>query len=323
MKRLTLIFSWAFLLFPVAKLFAQDDMEKLLQQAVPEEKKNEKVFATFKTTKVINAQSTETVKGGTLDFRITHRFGNIGVASNGGVHTMWGFDNSEDIRFAFDYGITSNITVGIARNKMNELMDGTFKWKLLEQTTNNKVPFSVCLYENAGATTMRERELYSDVDSTVAHKDAHRFIYTSQLVLARKFNWRFSLEVIPGFTHRNFVKAYVNPDNGKTDENDFFSLGGALRFKITKRFSILLDYFHPFSEYRTKNSQNPFYDPIALGIEIETGGHVFHIDLTNASGINENNFIPYTTDDWPEGGFKLGFNISRVFTIVKPKPQAQ
>lgn len=322
MKKIAGTFVCLLLLAPFTKIFSQDNMEKLLQQQ-EQPPSDEKVFATFKTSKIISAQSTETVKKGTLDFRITHRFGNIGMESNGGAHTLWGFDDSQDIRFSFDYGLTNKMTIGVARSKMNELLDATFKWKLLEQTTNNKIPITICLYENTGFSPMRKSEFYEDVDSSVAHKTAHRFMYTSQLIIARKFNRRFSFEVLPALTHRNFVKAVTNPNNGKTDENDFFSLGAAFRLKLTKRFGIVFDYFHLFSQYRTGNTNNPFFDPFAIGVEIETGGHVFHINLTNAAGINENNFLPYTTDNWLEGGFKLGFNISRVFTIVKPNPPVQ
>ena len=279
----------------------------------------EKVTATFKTNKIINAHSIETVKKGTLDFRVTHRFGNIGSGSGGGVHTLYGFDSSDDIRISFDYGICDNLQIGIARNKRWENLDGSLKWRFLSQTKESGSPISVVLYSNAAFSPVKEDELYLGVDSTVARKMAHRFSYTTQLIVARKFNWRLSLELIGSYNHRNFVKNYQNPDNGAFDANDIFSAGIAGRFKITKRFSFVFDYLYNFSKYRTGNSLTEYYNPLGLGFEIETGGHVFTLNFTNAKGIIENDFIPNTTDDWLQGGYKFGFNISRVFTIVKPK----
>lgn len=291
---------------------AQEDLLSLVEDVKP--KGHEKVYAAFKTTRIINAQSIETVKKKTLDFRITHRFGNIGAASNGGVHTLYGFDNSDDIRISFDYGITDRITVGVARSKYRELIDGTFKYRFLEQTTDNKIPLSIALFENMAITPMRSAQLYNGT-ANVTEKFAHRISYCNQLIIAHKFNSWLSLEALPTHVHANFVKADVNPGNNAVSENDLFSVGLGGRFKLTRRFAVLVDYFQTFSKYRQNNTLNPYYAPLAVGIEIETGGHVFHLNLTNASGINENNFIPNTTDNWLDGGYKFGFNISRVFNL--------
>ena len=124
----------------------------------------EKVTATFKTNKIINAHSIETVKKGTLDFRVTHRFGNIGSGSGGGVHTLYGFDSSDDIRISFDYGICDNLQIGIARNKRWENLDGSLKWRFLSQTKESGSPISVVLYSNAAFSPVKEDELYLGVD---------------------------------------------------------------------------------------------------------------------------------------------------------------
>lgn len=302
--------------FLFSQAFAQDDdLEKMLNDLNPEAPK--KVFATFKTTKVISAQSIETVKKGTLDFRITHRFGNIGAHSNGGGHTLYGFDEASDIRIAFDYGVTNKITLGFARNKRFENLDFTFKYRFLEQT--DKMPVSVCLYTNAAFTPMRESQLYLGVDTSFKKDFSHRLAYTSQLLIARKFSSWLSLELIGGYTHRNFVKEAINPTNNAQDENGLVHFGIAGRLKLTKRVSLVADYFYVVSDYRTNNTALEFFNPLSVGIEIETGGHVFHLNFSNAPGILESDFIAYTTDSWLDGGFKFGFNISRVFTIVKPK----
>jgi hypothetical protein len=307
----TLLFS----LFGVF-VFAQDDMLSMLD-SVPGKKVHEKVIATFKGSKIVNAQSTETVKAKTCDFSITHRFGNIGTKSNGGGHTLYGLDNITDVRIGFDFGITNNLTLGFGRSKQGELIDGLLKYRILEQTTDNHIPLSLVFYGDMGYSPIVANQFYSGMvmSSDFKQNDIHRFSYTSQLIIARKFGWRFSMELLPTYQHRNFVVGNINPENDAVETNDLISIGGGMRFKLTKRFSLIADYFYTFSPYRANNTATPFYNPLAVGVEIETGGHVFHLNFTNASGIVENNFIPNTTDSWGLGGFKFGFNISRVFNI--------
>jgi hypothetical protein len=230
---------------------------------------------------------------------------------------LYGFDNSSDIRIGFDFGITDNLTIGFGRSKEKELLDASFKYRFLTQTTDNHIPLSLALYGNMAYNPQDATQFYSGTvaDSTFHQKDVHRGSYCAQLLIARKFGSRFSFELAPTYVHRNFVAAYVNPDNLAEETNDLVSVGVGGRIKITKRISFIADYFYTFSKYRTGNSANPFYMPLAVGMEIETGGHVFHVNFTNATGILENNFIPNTTDNWLDGGFKFGFNISRVFNI--------
>lgn len=295
---------------------AQDDMLSMLDSAGGK-KTHDKVSATFKGTKIINMQSTETVKKGTMDFTIGHRFGSMGKESGGGPHQLYGFDNSADIRIGFDFGITNNLTLGIARNKMGEMIDGLVKYRILQQTTDNHIPLSLAIYADAAYTPQEASQFYAGMamDSTFHQNDVHRFSYCTQLLIARKFGWRFSAQLTPTYQHRNFIIANVNADNDAVETNDLISIGAGFRFMLTKRFGIIADYYYTLSDYRTNNQANPFYNPLALGIEIETGGHVFHLNFTNASGIIENNYIPNTKDSWAKGGYKFGFNISRVFTL--------
>lgn len=298
--------------------FAQDDLLSLTED--PNAKKtHEKVFATFKGAKVINAQTTETVKKKTLDFCITHRFGNIGEASGGGPHALYGLDNISDIRIGFSYGVTDNLTLGWGRSKAKEMLDGMVKYRFLTQTQDNHIPLSIAFYGDMSYNPQVSSQFYSGAVLPADFKkdDMHRFAYTSQLIIARKFGSRFSMEILPTYQHRNFIIANINPDNGAVESNDLFAVGAAARLKLTQRICLVADYFYTFSKYRTNNSATPYYNALAIGIEIETGGHVFHLNFTNATGIIENNFIPNTTDSWSKGGVKFGFNISRVFNIGK------
>ena len=299
------------LLFVIAFLFsfqtyAQDDLMSMLEEENPTPT-NTKVIATFKGAKIINAHTTELVKAKTLDFRITHRFGNIGGASEGGFHTLYGFDQSEDIRISFDYGLNDFIQVGIARSKRMENLDGNLKAKILHQTDDNSIPVSMVWFSNFAFTPQR------DIDNRYSN-NLSRFSYVHQLIIARKFSEKLSFEVLPTLVHRNLV---VRDEAGITDENTFFSLGFAARVKLSQRVAIVADYFYNFSDYRTNHPNLNFYNPLGIGVEIETGGHVFNLAFTNASGIIENNYLTTTSDDWLKGGYKFGFNISRAFTIGK------
>ena len=305
-----------FVLFTLS--FAQDDLLKELEAETPPQ--NEKVTATFKANRVVNAHSCETVKKKTLDFRITHRFSNIMEQTNGtgGPHQLYGFDNASDIRFSFDYGVTDKFQLGIGRSKQFENIDGTIKFKILEQTENSSTPLTLVWYSNAAFTPVRESQLYADADSAWIEsnkKAVHRVAYTHQLIIARKFCSHFSFEILPTFNYRNLVHSYVNPLNNAVEDNLLYGVGIAGRIKVTQRFSIVGDYFYMVSAFRKGNALMPYYAPLGLGVEFETGGHVFTINFTNSSSIIENSFLPYTNESWSTGAFKTGFTISRVFSF--------
>jgi Membrane bound beta barrel domain (DUF5777) len=285
-------------------VFAQDDLLNMLEEEANNEASSGKVTATFKGTKLINANTIETTKKKTLEFRITHRFGNMDVDGPTGKHTLYGLENASNIRFSLDYGLTDKLSVGIGRSKMNEHIDGNLKFRFLEQKSSG-LPISVAYYTNAAI---------SAVATIPEDKSVNRWSFTQQIIIASKLNRSISLEILPTLVHRNFVdQTNVNPDNGSVDENDLYALGFAGRFKITKRMAFVVDYFLAFSEYRDTNTG--YYDALGVGIEIETGGHVFHINVTNSAGIIENDFIPSTVSNWGDGEYKLGFNISRVFSF--------
>jgi hypothetical protein len=300
-------------------IFSQDDMLSMLDSAESGNKTHEKVLTTFKESRIVNLQTVETVKAKTMVFNISHLFGNIGVQSNGGAHTLYGLDNVSDIRFGFDYGITNDLTVGIGRSKQSEMIDALVKYRICTQTTDNHLPVSIAVYGDIGYNPQTDNVFYSGLSPTADFQKSNlqRISYVSELLIARKFGKRLSVEIAPTYQHRNYVLANINADNGAAETNDLFSMGGGFRYKITNRVLIVADYFYTFSKYRTNNSTNPFYNPLAIGVEIETGGHVFHLNFTNASGLIENNLLPKTTDSWLKGGFKFGFNISRVFNVGK------
>ncbi|MDB5257434.1 MAG: hypothetical protein JWM14_2129 [Chitinophagaceae bacterium] len=278
---------------------AQDDL-LALADTVPV--KSTRSLPAFKTTRIVNGHSVETVKAHHLDFRVTHHFGDIG-GSAGGVHTMYGLDNAADIRIAFEYGVTERLTIGAGRSKISEMVDAYLKYRLLYQTEDNKVPVSLTLFANAAITPQQA------TDNSPYNNVANRLSYVYQVLIARRFNSRLSWQVMPAFFHRNFV---FDP----LDENDLFVLGTGMRLKLTKRFALLADYYFIFSGYRMER-QDLYFPPLGLGVEIETGGHVFHLTFTNNPAIVENSYFANSTDSWSKGQIKFGFNISRTFGIGK------
>ena len=290
---------------------AQDDLSDIVNKNADQPKK-EFVTATFKGLRIINAQTIETAKKHNMQFNIQHRFGDI-AGTGGGIHTFFGLDAATDIRFSFDYGITDRLQVGVGRSRgiypYRELYDGNLKFKLLRQTTNGSMPLSITLYGVAAATGSRSDT--AQTSETHFKNFSYRMSYVSQMIIARKFTPGFSLELLPTYMHRNYV-AY-------DDVNDMFFLGAGARLKLTKRFAIITDYFHdfrsPYAATDTAKTNRLHYDPLSVGVEIETGGHVFQLTFTNATGILENTFLPFTTTSWTKGQFRWGFNLTRNFVI--------
>jgi len=181
--------------------------------------------------------------------------------------------------------------------KRNENFEGLAKYRLLEQTSDMKMPIAITFFGN---TT------YSIKESPQLDKNVYRLTYCSQLVFARKFSSNFSFEIVPTYIHRNFVPA--------DDQNNTFSLSGGMRLKFTRSTSIITDYSHTFGR---KELNQTVYDVLGIGFEIETGGHVFSLLLSNASGCLPNDYMVNTQDSWGKGGMKMGFIISRMLPFGK------
>jgi hypothetical protein len=306
------IFSILFILAFVSYSFiaeAQEDLLKLVDTA----KGPQKILPTWKDVKLINVETTKTIDPGVMQFVILHRFGNVGGEGNGGFHTLAGFDVADDIQFAFNFGITKNFMIGISRSKQQELIDLDAKYKLITQTS--VTPVSLAVYGDAGITPELNSTFYSGTDSTTSRSILDKLSYFGEIILDRRFGSHLSLELLGGFQHRNYVLANENLTNGATDENTIPFVAGGGRIMFNKHSSLVFDYYYIMSQYRMNNTANPFYNPVSVGYEVETGGHVFEINFSNASFLDENNIIPYTQSTWLKGGFKLGFSISRVFNI--------
>lgn len=278
-----------------------------LSPMLAQEEEQQQVVKTFKDTRVINAHSVETLPAHKLDFRITHRFGDL-AGDAGGWPTFYGLENAADIMMGLEYGMTDNITVGLSRTKgsgpLKQNVLGLLKIAIIKQEINGNQPFSLTVLGRSSYSTMQKSQTEG-----VLHffeKGAHRLSYHLGIYAARKFGERFSLQSNVAWTYRNIV-----PDR---DLNDLVSAGAAIRLQVTRAFGLIFDATFPFSALRT--AENGFYPALGIGFEFDTyGGHVFQINLTNATGIEETDYIPYTRSNWGEGEFRLGFTISRLFSL--------
>lgn len=292
------------LIFFSLMVCANAQTDSLMQAMETSNSTREPVVSTFKSSRLILSQTTTMVRKYDMDFKVVHRFGDIG-GTDGGSKTLWGIDNSSDIYIDFQYGISDRLNISFGRSKYEQLLDLQLKYAALQQTEDNKMPISMAVIAKAGFTPYK-------VSTTVFDNYSNRFSYLGQAIFARKFSSNFSMQLSPTLLLRNVVLA-------PTDEEALFALGAAARYKFTRRFGLVVDYYRTFSDYRNNSTGTQFYDPLGLGFEIETGGHVFTLNLVNAKAIVENNFLPNSTSSWADGQYRFGFTISRMFTMYHSK----
>ena len=258
------------------------------------------VIATFKTTRLVNQHTLETVGPRTLDFRISHRFG----AVNSGSYNAWGIDGPANVRLGLEYSPDGRFMFGIGRSSFDKMVDGFLKYRLLRQTVENGMPVSVTLFTGAYYKAIKDGNKIANGYDKYENLSS-RFSYCFEIMIGRKFTPSFSFQVSPWFVHYNLV------DN-ITDKNDSYGLSGLFRLKFTKRAAITMEYAYRLNDFSIVNK---YYDSMSIGYELETGGHVFQIHFTNSFGLVENQFFPRTDSKWNDAGIRLGFNISRVFTL--------
>jgi len=291
MKKIFFLFS---LLIP-ATAFAQGDTLMLPKL----DNVKEYTSATFKSTRIVNFQSVEVCRKRELEFMIQHRFGEV----NGGANSFWGLDNGSSIRLGLGYSYDGRLEIGIGRTSYEKMVDGYIKYRWLRQTVDGGMPVSLTLYGGAFCTTQQDPNASLNGYNEY-HYMVDRLSYCFQPILARKFSKKLSLQFSPTYIHYNVAIKI-------TDKNDVLAFGFAGRYKFNKRMAVTAEYGLKYNSYTAQK----YYNTIGLGWDIETGGHVFQMILTNSTGIVEPQFIPHTTSTWQNGGFRIGFNISRAFNI--------
>lgn len=277
-------------------IYAQDDLMNLLDQNSPKEINY--TTATFKSTRVMNGHSIERMPAGQLDVRISHRFGTI----NSGAYNFFGLDQS-NIHLSLEYGISKWLMIGVGRGSYEKTFDGFAKFSVLRQSSGAKVmPVSVSVVTSAALKSLKF------ADQTRTNYFTSRMAYVAQILVARKISQGLSVQLTPSYVHRNLVATELDP-------NDIYAIGAGARIKLSKRISLNGEYYY-VANPKTYLSQK-IYNPLSVGFDIETGGHVFQLFFTNSLGMIEKAFIGETTSTWSNGGIHFGFNISRVFTLKK------
>ena len=283
------------LLAPAALAQTTDLLGQLDAQTTNPEKR-EVVAATFKATHIINSQSVETPGEGTLAFLIQHRFGTL----NSGAYNFFGLDQAV-LRLGFEYGLTDRLTIGLGRSSQEKTYDGSVKYRAIRQTTGARaVPVSVTLFASSAITTLKFNRNPGAEDRSTAS----RVTYAYQALIARKFSPNLSVQLMPTLIHRNYVAT-------PSEQNDVYALGGGLRQKITKRTALTADYYYLFPG----NTASNFRNALGLGVDLETGGHIFQLHVTNSLGMTEKFFVPETTGKFFSGDLYFGFTVARNFTL--------
>lgn len=266
--------------------FSQED----LLDEIDEDPTNDYVTATFKGLKIVNFESTKLVAKKELTFVVAHRFGSI----KNGFDTFFGLDDAVT-RLNFIYGLSDAVNISVSRSSFQKIYESAIKYRLVRQKENGS-PFTIVGYNSFLINTALDEVNYPKLEFQ------DRLGFTSQLLIARKINSKLSLQLAPTIFHDNFVI-----DNNQDNSQYALGLGG--RYKLGKRWSFNTDY----GWHLNRSSSSPFKNPFSVGIDFETGGHVFQMHFTNAQAMNTNGFLGQATGDWGDGDIYFGFNLSRRF----------
>ena len=286
------------LLLLVASAMAQPGKSGDLLSLLDEQPSTDHAANAFKSPRVINSHSMEMLSAGTMDFRILHRFGEI---SQGG-YELFGLDQAS-MRLGLDFGITPNLMAGVGRSTNKKELDGFVKYRLLWQATGRRnIPVSLVWVSGMTVNGLKDPIGIDEVAVTFSR----RLAFYHQLIIGRKFNDWLTLQVTPTMVHRNIVPNRLEP-------NELYAVGFGGRFKFTKRVAFMWDYSYLLNRFPANLNSNP----LSIGFDIETGGHVFQLHFSNAVGMNERAYLTDHNGNWLKGEIRFGFNLSRVFQIVK------
>ncbi|MNS39088.1 hypothetical protein D3C72_713590 [compost metagenome] len=276
-------FILLFFLFPLST-FSQTD----LLSGVETPSAKEKVTSAFKALKIVNLESTKLAAKGDLYFVVAHRFGSI----KDGFEGFYGLDNA-NTQIKFIYGLTNGLNVSAARSEF--AYDFAIKYMLFPQIKDG-FPVTIAGFNSLSINNTLKESLYRKLE----FKD--RLTYVAQLLISRKFSEKLSLEIVPSFFHQNFVED-VDQSNSQ------YAIGFGGRYKFAKRWSLNMDY-----AAHLNRAQNSIYkNPLSIGFDLETGGHVFQMHFTSSQAIDEAGYLGRTTGDWTKGDIFFGFNLARVF----------
>ncbi len=291
---------------------AQDDLLSLLD--AEQSKEPTYTIATFKASRLINGQTIETISKNHLNFWISHRFGAV---NSGFIANFFGLDEAK-IRLGLEYGLTDRWLVGAGRSSLEKTYDLYTKYKVLRQS--NLVPVTVTAMAGWGINTMPSGYIMESGSPMKFNNNVERYSYWSQLLVARKFNEKLSLQLMPTLIH-------VNKVEDPSISNQVFALGTGGRYKLSQRITLSAEYYYTLRELEEDEDDDddggnggfpyPYRNALSFGVDIETGGHVFQFHLTNARGMVEKQFVGQNVGSWDSGDIFYGFNIARTFSLDK------
>jgi hypothetical protein len=251
--------------------------------------KNTFEMPAFKAMKMVNNQSTKLAGKGDLYLYVGHRFGAI----KGGIGSLFGLDYA-NTKIEMLYGLLNEVQVGFSRESFKKTYNIHVKYAIKKQTST--FPVSIVGYNSINLDTSLDENIYPNLNFN------ERYIYISQLLISRRFNDNFSLQLSPSVVKHNFLTT-----QSKTDYNYILNTGS--RLKISKRSSFNIDYSHHLNRLSSSAEKNV----LSLGIDMETGGHVFQLLFSNTQASDEAGVLTMAEGDWLKGDVFFGFNILRVF----------
>jgi hypothetical protein len=260
-------------------------------------------IATFKTTRIGLGHSIETRKKGALEFSLYNRY--------------WDIPNFEgqrfladkvSTRFGLDYAFSDNFTIGLGYTNFDKITDGFFKYKILKQQKNSKRAFASVTFLQAFSHRKSGRAIPNIFNDSKSSSD--KYAFTSQILIARKINTEFSLQVAPTFIYREDNPATNNPNNQ-------FALAFGGRHKISKHASIVSEYFYVANPLKSIDTYNTFM----VGVNWELSHLLLQFHATNARNFAEDTFITQTRNNFnsKDGNFHFGFNATFVLHTRKKK----
>ncbi len=263
---------------------AQDDLLAEIDTAAAPEN----VEAAFKALKIVNLESTKLAAKKDLYFIVAHRFSSV----KDGFEGFFGLDNAVT-QIKFVYGLTDWLTIAAGRSE--QAYDVSAKYRLQPQMKDG-FPISIVAFNSVAFNNTLKPSLYPNMEFS------NRMTYVTQLLLSRKFSENFSFELAPTYFHENFVP------NDEQD-NSQYAIGAGGRYKFGKRWSVNVDY----AAHLNRAGSSIYRNPLSVGVDLETGGHVFQMHFTNSQGIHEAGFLGQSTGNWSNGDVYFGFNLLRVF----------
>lgn len=243
---------------------------------------------TFSTPSLMAQSNTQQLAPGNLNVTIMHSFG---IATRNTVRNFFGLDNVQNVRLGLDFGLTERWSAGIGRSSFFNIVDLRTKYAIMQQNTSGSNPISISLKGDIGVVTQENNRPFEDDLSTLA-----------SVTISRKVNDYISLQLAPMYGYFSTVR--------QGDDNNLFSVGLGTEIRLSNRYSLITEYF-PVLGNRHSGTKNAF----TLGVNIETGGHVFQLFLTSTRWHLEQYVLSNNSNQFWEGDFRFGFNVNRIFGL--------